>query len=225
MGSTLDEVVVKLGRPSDVLIVTATIAGAAGVDAVNERGHRGRLSDGGDELAGFFGLGQVVAIDPGERTMQVQFDGDGEPKTLGDEHLVDLDLAYAVTCHRMHAKRIVIPIYETRLLERSWLYTPSPAPKNRSSSSAIAARSATPWRSLPLRNAGSPDGGGPHVSKLSRLRNLSLIDPPAALNGASASSADAWGRIGVNDRKAKIESTEILGISAGINRRTALAER
>jgi len=68
----------------------------------------------------------VTAIDIGEHTVKVIFDGDAEPKTLTDEHLVDLDLAYAVTCHKCQgssAKRVVIPIYGSRLLDRSWLYT------------------------------------------------------------------------------------------------------
>ncbi|MCK1627504.1 AAA family ATPase [Bradyrhizobium sp. 160] len=146
----LDEVVARLAGDGEVLVVTATVAGAAGVDAVNERGHRRHVVGGSAELRGFFGrrfsvgesvifgkndyraglwnglLGHVVAIDPDERTIDILFDGDSQPKRLGDEHLVDLDLAYAVTCHRMQgssAKRVVIPIYESRLLDRSWLYT------------------------------------------------------------------------------------------------------
>jgi exodeoxyribonuclease V alpha subunit len=45
---------------------------------------------------------------------------------LADENLPDLDLAYAVSCHKAQgssAKRIVIPIYASRVLDRSWLYT------------------------------------------------------------------------------------------------------
>ncbi|MBR0688538.1 AAA family ATPase [Bradyrhizobium manausense] len=146
----LDEVALKLAGDGEVLVVTATVAGAAGVDAVNERGHRRHMADDRPEMRGFFGrrfsvgepvifgkndyraglwnglLGHVIAIDPDERTIDILFDGDSQPKRLGDEHLVDLDLAYAVTCHRMQgssAKRVVIPIYESRLLDRSWLYT------------------------------------------------------------------------------------------------------
>ena len=71
-------------------------------------------------------LGRVTAIDLAEHTVEVLFDGDAEPKTLGDEHLVDLDLAYAVTCHKCQgssAKRVVVPIYPSRVLDRSWAYT------------------------------------------------------------------------------------------------------
>jgi exodeoxyribonuclease V alpha subunit len=150
IASVVDDVVEQLGGPGDVLVVTATIGGGAGVDSINERFHRRHVADGREELRGFFGrrfaegepvifgrndyrsglfnglLGRVEAIDLDERTLRVQFDGDTEAKTLTDEHLVDLDLAYAVTCHKCQgssAKRVVVPIYPTRLLERSWLYT------------------------------------------------------------------------------------------------------
>jgi exodeoxyribonuclease V alpha subunit len=146
----LDDLIVRLGEPADVLVVTATIGGPAGVDAVNERQHARHIAAGCEELRGFFGrrfsvgepvifgrndyraglfnglLGRVTALDFESCAVTVLFDGDLEPKKLGDEHLVDLDLAYAVTCHKCQgssAKRVVVPIYGTRLLDRSWLYT------------------------------------------------------------------------------------------------------
>jgi exodeoxyribonuclease V alpha subunit len=146
----LDGVIAQLGEPRDVLVVTATIADAAGVESINERFHRRYVTAGHAELTGFFGrrfsvgepvifgrndyraglfnglLGRVTAIDLAEHTVEVLFDGDTEPKTLGDEHLVDLDLAYAVTCHKCQgssARRVVVPIYPSRVLDRSWLYT------------------------------------------------------------------------------------------------------
>ncbi|WP_431201363.1 ATP-dependent DNA helicase [Bradyrhizobium betae] len=130
--------------------MTATIGGAAGVESVNERRHARHVAVGREELRGFFGrrfsvgepvifgrndyraglfnglLGHVIELDFESRAVSVLFDGDGEPKKLGDEHLVDLDLAYAVTCHKCQgssARRVVVPIYGTRLLDRSWLYT------------------------------------------------------------------------------------------------------
>jgi exodeoxyribonuclease V alpha subunit len=86
------------------LVVTATIAGAAGVESVNQRRHRAHVGDGRPEIIGFFGrrfsvgepvifgkndyraglfngmFGEVTAIDPDERTVNVLFDGDAEPK-------------------------------------------------------------------------------------------------------------------------------------------------
>ncbi|MCP3476293.1 AAA family ATPase [Bradyrhizobium sp. CCGUVB1N3] len=150
IAAALDGVIDRLGDAGEVLVVTATIAGAAGVDSVNGRFHGRFASAGRAEFAGFFGrrfsvgeptiflrndyraglfnglFGRVVAIDPEERVVDVLFDGDLEPKRLDDEHLVDLDLAYAVTCHKCQgssAKRVVIPVYDNRLLDRSWLYT------------------------------------------------------------------------------------------------------
>lgn len=150
LATSLDDAVARLGDPADVLVVTATIGGPAGVEAINERQHTRHVASGCDELGGFFGrrfsvgepvifgrndyraglfnglLGRVAALDFDSRAVTVLFDGDTEPKKLGDEHLVDLDLAYAVTCHKCQgssAKRVVVPIYGTRLLDRSWLYT------------------------------------------------------------------------------------------------------
>jgi exodeoxyribonuclease V alpha subunit len=150
LAAALDGVIARLGEPRDVLVVTSTIAGAAGVDSVNERFHRRYAASGRDELQAFFGrrfsvgepvifgrndyraglfnglLGRVTAIDFDKHAVEVLFDGDAEPKMLTDEHLVDLDLAYAVTCHKCQgssAKRVVVPIYGSRLLDRSWLYT------------------------------------------------------------------------------------------------------
>lgn len=49
---------------------------------------------------------------------------EGGNRPVGD--LIDLALAYAVTCHKAQgsqAARVIVPLYETRLLEPSWLYT------------------------------------------------------------------------------------------------------
>jgi len=150
LSAMLDEAVLRLGDASDILIVTATIGGAAGVDSVNERFHHRHVSSGCEEIRGFLGrrfavgepvifgrndyraglfnglLGRVTALDFERRAVAVLFDGDLEPKTITEEHLLDLDLAYAVTCHKAQgssAKRVVIPIYASRVIDRSWLYT------------------------------------------------------------------------------------------------------
>jgi exodeoxyribonuclease V alpha subunit len=150
IASALDAAIARLGEPRDVLVVAATISGTAGVENINERFHKRHVENGYDELKGFFGrrfsedepvifgrndyraglfngmLGRITAIDRNERTATVVFDGDAVSKTLGEEHLVDLDLAYAVTCHKCQgssAKRVVVPIHASRVLDRSWLYT------------------------------------------------------------------------------------------------------
>ena len=150
IAEALDGIVAELGDPAGLLVVTATIAGAAGVEETNDRFHRRHVEAGHPEMKGFFGrsfsvgepvifgkndyraglfnglLGRVTAIDPGNREIDVLFDGDAQPKKLGAEHLVDLDLAYAVTCHKCQgssASRVVVPIYPSRVVDRSWLYT------------------------------------------------------------------------------------------------------
>jgi exodeoxyribonuclease V alpha subunit len=81
-----------------------------------------------DYRAGLFNgqFGKVVAFNHDEFWMDVLFDGEAEPKRLFEDELVELDLAYAVTCHKCQgssATRVVVPIYGSRLLDRSWLYT------------------------------------------------------------------------------------------------------
>jgi exodeoxyribonuclease V alpha subunit len=131
------------------LVVTSTLGGAAGVRAINERRHAA-ASHAETATKGFFGLsfavgepviygrndyrlglfnglfGRVVATAPDERTVDVLFDGDAEPKKLGGELLLDLNHAYAVTCHKCQgssALRVIVPVYPSRVLDRSWVYT------------------------------------------------------------------------------------------------------
>lgn len=139
------------GRNDDALIVTATNDGAAGVSGLNARLHRRLLGRSGEtELVGHFGrrfcvgepvihlrndyraglfnglMGTLVSTDPGARRCTVSFDGEPETHELNVDGLVDLDLAYAITCHKAQgssARRVVIPIYPTRVLDPSWIYT------------------------------------------------------------------------------------------------------
>ena len=73
-------------------------------------------------------IGQVESIpdSPGERWLEVLFDGESSPRTLQLEDLMDLTLAHAITCHKLQgsqAARVVAPIYESRVLDPSWVYT------------------------------------------------------------------------------------------------------
>jgi exodeoxyribonuclease V alpha subunit len=73
-------------------------------------------------------IGQVKSMpeSPGERWLEVLFDGEPSPRTLQLEDLMDLTLAHAIACHKLQgsqAARVVVPIYESRLLDRSWVYT------------------------------------------------------------------------------------------------------
>jgi exodeoxyribonuclease V alpha subunit len=69
-------------------------------------------------------LGTVVAVDVFRRSVEVSFDG--ETHVFGRDNLIRLDLAYALTCHKLQGSqtaRVVVAIEPIRLLEPSWLYT------------------------------------------------------------------------------------------------------
>lgn len=69
-------------------------------------------------------LGTVVVVDVFRRSVEVSFDG--EPHVFDRDDLIRLDLAYALTCHKLQgsqAARVAVAIESTRLLEPSWLYT------------------------------------------------------------------------------------------------------
>lgn len=133
------------------LIVTATNKGDAGVNALNAllhgiwhhgnaleemKGHFGQWFSAGEPVVclkndystGLFNglLGEVTRIEPDEGTLLAQFEGYDEPHRLGDLDLLDLQLAYAISCHRgqgSQAPVVIVPIYQSRMLDPSWLYT------------------------------------------------------------------------------------------------------
>ena len=71
-------------------------------------------------------LGCVTSVDPERGGLVAHFDGCDEPHEIGAEQLIDLALAYAITCHRAQgsqAPAVIVPLYSTRVLDPSWLYT------------------------------------------------------------------------------------------------------
>jgi len=73
----------------------------------------------------FNGLLGVVTDISGER-VQVRFDGESEPRDLPDEAEGDLELAYAITCHKAQgssANTVMVIVEATSLSTREWLYT------------------------------------------------------------------------------------------------------
>jgi exodeoxyribonuclease V alpha subunit len=71
-------------------------------------------------------LGVVLEVDPETRSVTALFDGYEEPHRIEREDLIDLQLAYAITCHRgqgSQAPCVIVPLYTTRLLDPCWLYT------------------------------------------------------------------------------------------------------
>ena len=146
IGDAVERIVLQLGGYSNgVLVVSPTKKGPGGVDALNARLHE-RLRPHGapahdikgfnaqyytigdpvmwlrnDYSRGLFNgqIGQVKSIpdSPGERWLEVLFDGESSPRTLQLEDLMDLTLAHAITCHKLQgsqAARVVVPIYESR---------------------------------------------------------------------------------------------------------------
>ncbi|MBR0841745.1 AAA family ATPase [Bradyrhizobium liaoningense] len=147
LAEAVDRICLDFG--DDGLVVTSTLGGMAGVRAINERRHAA-AAGASAVTKGFYGLafavgepviygkndyalglfngllGRVVAVAADERAVNVHFDGDPEPKRLAGEQLLDLDHAYAVTAHKCQgssAPRVIVPVFASRLLDRSWVYT------------------------------------------------------------------------------------------------------
>jgi exodeoxyribonuclease V alpha subunit len=152
LGDTVEQVAFDLGSCANgVVVVCPTKKGAGGVEALNARLHE-RFRNGRPELKGFNGqyysvgdpvmwlhndysrglfnglLGQTKAIsgDTADRWVEVLFDTESSVRSFELEDLMDLTLAHAITCHKIQgsqAARVVVPIYESRVLDPSWIYT------------------------------------------------------------------------------------------------------
>jgi len=134
---------------SELIVVTATNGGPAGVDSLNRYFHGlYRLTAELPEMKGHLGqyfcpgepcihlrndysrgvwngsLGWIKDLDVMARSLSAVLDG--RMVEFDEAELIDLQLAYAVTAHKMQgsqARRVVIPVYQIRLLDPSWLYT------------------------------------------------------------------------------------------------------
>jgi len=137
------------GFDGDLMIVTATNRGPAGVDRLNRLFHdkhkqQTRLPELKGSLGQYFcpgepvihlmndyqrtvfngSLGKVLDVDRDTHGLTANLDGKAVSFDAGQ--LIDLSLAYAITCHKCQGsqvKRVVIPVYQTRLTDPSWLYT------------------------------------------------------------------------------------------------------
>lgn len=145
----IKQIVDDLGSFVDLMIVTATNRGPAGVNSLNRLFHdKYKQQSGLPELKGNLGqyfcpgepvihlkndyqrtvfngsLGKVLEVDRDDYSLTTNLDG--MVVSFNQNQLLDLSLAYAITCHKCQGsqvKRVIIPIYHTRLLNPSWLYT------------------------------------------------------------------------------------------------------
>jgi exodeoxyribonuclease V alpha subunit len=79
-----------------------------------------------DYQAGLYNglLGHVARVDQSRRSLVAIFEG--KEHVFARERLLRLRLAYALTCHKLQgsqARRVIIVLEATRLIDPSWLYT------------------------------------------------------------------------------------------------------
>ncbi|AMK11249.1 AAA family ATPase [Pseudodesulfovibrio indicus] len=137
------------GFDGELMIVTATNRGPAGVGRLNRLFHdkykqQARLPELKGSLGQYFcpgepvihlkndyqrtvfngSLGKVLDVDRDEYNLTANLDG--KVVSFDASQLIDLSLAYSITCHKCQGsqvKRVIIPVYQTRLLDPSWVYT------------------------------------------------------------------------------------------------------
>ncbi len=128
------------------MIVTPTRVGAAGMMELNARFHEEaavleevrchagqRIGPGepvihlrNDYRRNLYNgsLGVVASVDVEAGTAVVTFDD--KPVSFSRQQLSDVAQAYAITCHRAQgsqARRVVVALYDSRVLDPSWVYT------------------------------------------------------------------------------------------------------
>ncbi|ENO78433.1 exodeoxyribonuclease V [Thauera sp. 63] len=147
---TRDEIVsalfelARVWAGDDWRVVGSVKNGAAGVNDLNTSFHH-RFSAGRARLNGYSfaegdpivylrndydrglmngSLGTVVEVHSEECVLVADFEGDRHILAVGD--LADIDLAYAITCHKAQGsqfRRVAIPLVRSRLLDHSLIYT------------------------------------------------------------------------------------------------------
>lgn len=134
------DIVHELGGISASQIISPLKSGAVGTRSINHLFH-GLLTQGKERYHGFSvgepviwlvnnydlglmngSLGIVKAIEG--NGLRVAWD-EGEI-VIGEDDIEDMDLAYAITVHKAQGsqwERVVVPVFESRLLDRTLLYT------------------------------------------------------------------------------------------------------
>lgn len=70
-------------------------------------------------------LGRVTGIDEND-AVSIHWDGEDAPRVLDAQAASDIELAYAITCHKAQgssAKTVIVVVEDSRLVTREWLYT------------------------------------------------------------------------------------------------------
>lgn len=135
------DIVNDLGGIHESRIIGAIKGGPAGIKTINKVFHE-LLSPGKPEIAGFAegepviwtennyelglmngSLGTVISTSI-KNSINVIFEGDN--KDIPSQEFGVMEHAYAITCHKSQGsqfKRVIIPIYSNKLLDRTLLYT------------------------------------------------------------------------------------------------------
>ena len=141
----LDQVQRRLRAEGELMVIAATKATVAAINETESAMSRKvstpvcRLSPVARVAAGdpivvtanryqdalFNGLLGVVTTIDGPRVM-VHWDGEREHRELHDEALGDIELAYAITCHKAQGSSspaVIVVVENSGLVTREWLYT------------------------------------------------------------------------------------------------------
>lgn len=138
VGDIVLDIAAELGGFSELQIISAVKAGPAGAQTINSLCRRSLPL--GQTWAGNFAVGEPVIWLSNDyklglmngsmgKVTGTQF---GHPVVTWDEgemvmdDVSDMDLAYAITVHKSQGSqwpRIIMPVYDSRLLDRSLLYT------------------------------------------------------------------------------------------------------
>jgi len=124
----------------EVQVIAATYRGPAGIDAINNHFHS--FNAHGTLRIGRFAVGDPViwlvndydrslwngsmgiVEEVGHGRLTVRFDG--QLAVLGPEDLKNLDLAYAISCHKAQGSQFataIVPVVRSVLMDRALLYT------------------------------------------------------------------------------------------------------
>jgi exodeoxyribonuclease V alpha subunit len=124
----------------EVQVIAATYRGPAGIDAINTHFHS--FNAHGTLRIGRFAVGDpaIWLVNDYERSLwngsmgiveevahgrlAVRFDD--QLVGLGPEDLRNLDLAYAISCHKAQGSQfatVIVPVVRSVLMDRAWLYT------------------------------------------------------------------------------------------------------